>query len=88
MLLILIFFISSVLLSFYFPSEFQKYNWEDPLGLRQQLTEDEVNIMDTTRKYCQDSLMPGIIEAYRHESNKKEKIIIISQFCFFGFRIR
>lgn len=33
-----------------------------------QLTEDEQNIMELSRKYCQDSLMPRVIKAYRNES--------------------
>ena len=51
--------------------EFSKFNWEDSLNLRDQLSEDEQNIMEMTRKYCQDSLMPRILEAYRHESNRR-----------------
>ena len=48
--------------------EFSKFNWEDPLNLKDQLSEDEQNIMEMTHKYCQESLMPRVLEAYRHES--------------------
>ena len=53
---------------FVFKDSFSKFNWEDPLNLRDLLTEDERSIMEMTRKYCQESLMPRITQAYRDES--------------------
>jgi glutaryl-CoA dehydrogenase len=44
-----------------------KFNWEEPLQLTQQLSEDERLIMQAARDYCQGSLMPRIVEANRHE---------------------
>ncbi len=41
--------------------------WEDPLLLNSQLTEEERMVADTAEAFCQDVLMPGIIEANRHE---------------------
>ena len=43
------------------------FAWDDPLLLEGQLTEDERLIRDTTRQYCQEKLMPRILEAFRHE---------------------
>jgi len=43
------------------------FNWEDPFFLTDQLTEDERLIMDSTREFCQDALMPGILNANRNE---------------------
>ena len=43
------------------------FQWEDPLLLEDQLSEDERLIRDTARQYCQDKLMPRILEANRHE---------------------
>jgi glutaryl-CoA dehydrogenase len=43
------------------------FNWEDPLLLTEQLTEDERLIMDSAREYCQGKLMPRVLEANRHE---------------------
>jgi glutaryl-CoA dehydrogenase len=43
------------------------FNWEDPFLLSDQLNEDERLIMDSTREFCADQLMPGILEANRHE---------------------
>jgi glutaryl-CoA dehydrogenase len=43
------------------------FNWEDPLLLDDQLTEDERMIRDAARAYCQDKLEPRVLEAFRHE---------------------
>lgn len=44
-----------------------QFNWEDPLFLNDQLTEEERLIRDSARDYCQNQLMPRILEANRHE---------------------
>ncbi len=43
------------------------FQWDDPLLLDQQLTEDERMVREATRAYCQDKLMPRVLEAFRHE---------------------
>ena len=48
------------------------FNWEDPFLLEDQLTEEERMIRDTARAYCQDKLMPRIIEANRNEVFHRE----------------
>ena len=48
------------------------FNWEDPLDLDSQLTEDERMIRDTARDYCQDNLMPRVLEGARHEIFHRE----------------
>jgi len=48
------------------------FNWEDPFLLVDQLEEDERLIMDSTREFCADQLMPGILEANRHEKFDRE----------------
>jgi len=44
------------------------FSWEDPLLLDEQLSEDERLIRDSARAYCQDQLMPRVLEANRHET--------------------
>jgi glutaryl-CoA dehydrogenase len=44
-----------------------EFNWEDPLLLEDQLTEEERLVRDTARQYCQENLMPRVLEANRHE---------------------
>jgi len=44
-----------------------EFSWEDPLLLDDQLSEEERLIRDSARDYCQEQLLPRIIEANRHE---------------------
>jgi glutaryl-CoA dehydrogenase len=46
----------------------QTFKWDDPFLFNDQLTDEERMIRDTARKYCQDKLMPRILEANRNES--------------------
>ena len=48
------------------------FDWEDPFFLDDQLTEEEVAIRDAARDYCQDKLMPRVLEANRHEKFDRE----------------
>jgi len=43
------------------------YQWEDPFRLRDQLNDEEVTVWDAARSFCEGELMPGIVEANRHE---------------------
>jgi glutaryl-CoA dehydrogenase len=49
------------------PTAKAEFDWQDPLLLNDQLSEEERLIQDSTRQYCQDKLMPRILEANRHE---------------------
>ena len=46
--------------------------WLDPLALEGQLSPEEIAVRDAARDYCQGRLMPGIVEANRHESFDRE----------------
>src|SRR5210317_1294033 len=46
----------------------QIFKWDDPLLFNDQLDDEERMIRDTARRFCQDKLMPGIIEANRNET--------------------
>jgi glutaryl-CoA dehydrogenase len=43
------------------------FNWEDPLDLESQLTEEERMIRDSARAYAQDKLQPRVKAAFRDE---------------------
>jgi glutaryl-CoA dehydrogenase len=43
------------------------FNADDPLLLSDQLTEDERMVRDSAHAYCQDKLVPRILDAFRHE---------------------
>ena len=50
----------------------QTFKWDDPLLFNDQLTDEERMIRDTARRYCQDKLMPRILEANREEVFHRE----------------
>ena len=48
------------------------FDWQDPLLLESQLTDEERMIRDAARGYAQSKLMPGIIAANREERFDRE----------------
>lgn len=48
-------------------SEKPTFNWEDPLLLDSLLSEEERLIRDSAHQYCQERLMPRVLEANRNE---------------------
>ncbi|QQG37390.1 MAG: acyl-CoA dehydrogenase [Micavibrio aeruginosavorus] len=44
------------------------FDWQDPLLIDELLTDEERMIRDSARDYCQNKLMPRILEANRHET--------------------
>jgi glutaryl-CoA dehydrogenase len=48
------------------------FNWQDPMFLDSQLTEEERMIRDTAHDYCQQKLLPRVLEANRHEHFDRE----------------
>lgn len=44
------------------------FNWEDPLLLDQQLTEEERMVYRSAKDFCQNELMPNILQANRNET--------------------
>ena len=45
-----------------------RFQWDDPLLLEAQLTDDERMIKDAARRYCEDKLAPRVVEAFRNET--------------------
>ena len=44
-----------------------KFQWDDPLLLDEQFSEEERMVRDSARAYCQEKLMPRALEANRYE---------------------
>ena len=44
------------------------FDWQDPLNLKEFLEDDEVLVMENARAYCQEKLMPRVLNANRHEA--------------------
>jgi glutaryl-CoA dehydrogenase len=48
------------------------FDWQDPLDLEGELTEEERMVRDTARGYAQDKLAPRVLTAYREERFDRE----------------
>ena len=59
-----------------------RFQWDDPLLLSSQLTDEERMVQDTARKYAQEKLAPRILEAFRHE---KTDLAIFREMGELGF---
>jgi glutaryl-CoA dehydrogenase len=63
------------------PAEF---NWEDPLDLESQLTEDERMIRDAARAFCNDKLAPRVKQAFRDEKFDRAIMNELGEMGFLG----
>jgi glutaryl-CoA dehydrogenase len=48
------------------------FDWQDPLQLEDELTEEERMLRDSAREFCQEKLMTRVLEANRHEHFHRE----------------
>jgi len=48
------------------------FNWQDPMMLDAQLTEEERMIRDSAHDYCQEKLLPRVLDANRNERFDRE----------------
>jgi glutaryl-CoA dehydrogenase len=48
------------------------FKWDDPLLLDAQLSEDERMVRDAAAAYCQDKLLPRVVESFRNEKTDAE----------------
>jgi glutaryl-CoA dehydrogenase len=63
------------------------FDWEDPLLLREQLTEEEVAVAKTARDYCRERLLPRVTEAYRVEDYDREILVEMGELGLLGSHI-
>ncbi|MCC7167710.1 MAG: acyl-CoA dehydrogenase [Rhodospirillales bacterium] len=59
-----------------------EFRWDDAFLLDDQLTEDERLIRDAAYAYCQEKLMPRVLEANRHEKFDR---VIMNEMGSLGF---
>jgi glutaryl-CoA dehydrogenase len=60
------------------------FDWQDPLDLESELTEEERMVRDSTRAYAQDKLFPRVLGAYREERFDREIIAEMGGLGLFG----
>ncbi|HNN12451.1 MAG TPA: acyl-CoA dehydrogenase [Anaerolineales bacterium] len=65
----------------------QTFKWDDPLLFNDQLTDEERMIRDAARRYCQDKLMPRVLEANRQEIFHREIMNEMGAMGFLGSTI-
>jgi glutaryl-CoA dehydrogenase len=63
------------------------FQWEDPLLLDQQLTEEERMVRDAARDYCQERLLPRVQNAFRNEHFDREIMNEMGELGFLGSTI-
>lgn len=69
-------------------TKYAEYCVEDPLLLMEELTEEERMLDDAIKRYCDDSLMPRVTKAFRHETTDKEIFTELGQLGVFGPTIK
>jgi glutaryl-CoA dehydrogenase len=63
------------------------FDWADPFGLEEQLSEDERLVRDTAEGYAQEKLQPRVTEAYLSESFDREILREMGQLGLLGATI-
>ena len=64
-----------------------KFNWQEPLLLTEQLSEEERMIDDAAKSYCQEKLLPRVVMANRHETFDREIMNELGELGFLGSTI-
>jgi glutaryl-CoA dehydrogenase len=60
------------------------FNWEDPLDLEGELTEEERMVRDTARGFAQDYLAPRVVEAYAQEKYDPNMLLEMAKLGLIG----
>ncbi len=63
------------------------FDWQDPLDLEGELSEDERMVRDTARGYAQDKLFPRVLTAYREERFDREVVNEMGELGLLGATI-
>ena len=69
------------------PTTKAAFQWDDPLLLEDLLTDEERMVRDAARAYCQEKLMPRVVEANRHEKFHREIMNEMGELGFLGSTI-
>jgi glutaryl-CoA dehydrogenase len=65
----------------------QVFQWEDPFLFEEQLAEEERMVRDSARAYCQEKLLPRVLEATRKEKFDREILNEMGSLGFLGSTI-
>src|SRR6202045_4929894 len=64
-----------------------RFDWADPLLLDESLSEEERRVRGSAHDYCQERLMPRVLEANRHERFDREILNEMGALGFLGSTI-
>ncbi len=64
-----------------------RFDWADPFLIEEELSEDERMVRDSARAYCQEKLLPRVIEANRRERFDREILDEMGALGFLGSTI-
>lgn len=67
--------------------DLNRFDWEDPFRLNEQLSEDERMMRDSARAYAQEKLQPRVIAAYRDEATDPEIFREMGQMGLLGVTV-
>ena len=65
-------------------SPFTPFSWDDALRLDGQLSDEERAIRDAAHAYCQEKLLPRVLEANRHETFDRAIMTEMGEMGFLG----
>jgi glutaryl-CoA dehydrogenase len=66
------------------PASKPNFQWDDPLLFDDQLSDDERMVRDSAHAYCQEQLLPRVLEANRHEKFDREILNEMGELGFLG----
>ncbi|KAL6167514.1 hypothetical protein ACJQWK_06936 [Exserohilum turcicum] len=64
------------------------FDWQDPLKANDLLTEEEQAISETAESYCQERMLPRVLEAYRNENFDRKIIQEMGELGLLGATIK
>ncbi|KAM5545053.1 hypothetical protein V8D89_001164 [Ganoderma adspersum] len=65
-------------------SGYVKFDWEDQLNLESLLTEEEIAVRDTARAFCQENLLPRVLDAQRTEEFNHDMLPAMGELGLLG----
>ncbi|KAL8718769.1 MAG: hypothetical protein Q9225_004132 [Loekoesia sp. 1 TL-2023] len=64
------------------------FSWEDPLDSNSLFTEEELAIQDTAKSYCQERMLPRVLDAYRNENYDRKILEEMGELGLLGATIK
>ncbi|RYC64518.1 hypothetical protein CHU98_g1705 [Xylaria longipes] len=64
------------------------FDWQDPLASNNLLTEEELAIAETAERYCQEQLLPRVLQAYRDEHYDREILSEMGELGLLGANLQ